>query len=353
MKIAVLTFDGFNELDSFIASAMLNRVKQPHLEALIVGPSERMTSMNGVVVHAQAPLGFAREADAVIVGSGTATRDVVRNAAIMAELKFDPSRQIIAAQCSGALVLARLGLLANVPACTDTRTKPWVEEAGVSVLEQPFVAHGNVATAGGCLASHYLAAWVIARLAGREAAQSVLRYVAPVGQKEDYVDRAFAVIGDYLPREEPMPQEIVIRGECPPELAAFLDEGLYEFNSRTTGLFDGRLFSGEIRDATGALVAAISGHTWGGSCEVKRLWVQESNRNRGLGKDLMRAAEAHALRLGCTQVCLATHSFQAPAFYERLGYRRVGAFDGNPRSHAKIFYMKRLEGQAQRQKESQ
>jgi transcriptional regulator GlxA family with amidase domain len=152
MRIAVLTFEGFNELDSFIASAMLNRVT--NMKALIVCPAERVASMNGVVVHSQAPLGVAREADAVIVGSGVGTRELVRTPALMAELRLDPARQVIAAQCSGALVLAKLGLLANVPACTDSKTKPWVEEAGVEVLDQPFVAHGNVATAGGCLASH-------------------------------------------------------------------------------------------------------------------------------------------------------------------------------------------------------
>ena len=198
MRIAVLTFEGFNELDSFIASSMLNRVKQPELKALIVCPSEKVASMNGVVVHSQAPLGFARDADAVIVGSGVGTRDLVRTPKIMAELRLDPKRQVIAAQCSGALVLAKLGLLADVPACTDSKTKPWVEEAGVTVLDQPFVAHGNVATAGGCLASHYLAAWVIARLAGRKAADSVLHYVAPVGEKPHYVERARAAIGPYL-----------------------------------------------------------------------------------------------------------------------------------------------------------
>ena len=32
MRVAVLTFEGFNELDSFIASAMINRVKQPQLK---------------------------------------------------------------------------------------------------------------------------------------------------------------------------------------------------------------------------------------------------------------------------------------------------------------------------------
>ena len=200
--VAVVTMEGFNELDSFIASAMINRVKQPGLKALIVCPTDSVSSMNGVVVKAQAPLSFASEADAVIVGSGMQTRDVVKDPRLMGELKLDPTRQIIGAQCSGALILAKLGLLQNVPACTDTRTKPWVEEAGVQVLEQPFVAHGNVATAGGCLGSHYLAAWVIARLAGWKAAESVVHYVAPVGQKHEFVQRALSTLKQYLPQEE-------------------------------------------------------------------------------------------------------------------------------------------------------
>jgi transcriptional regulator GlxA family with amidase domain len=198
MRIAILTFEGFNEIDSFIASAMLNRVKQPRLEALIVCPADQVVSMNGVVVHSQAPLRCVREVDAVVVGSGARTREVVRTPDLMAQLELDPSRQLIGAQCSGALVLAKLGLLGDVPACTDSMTKPWVEEAGVKVLDQPFVAHGNVATAGGCLGAHYLAAWMIARLVGWPAAESVLHYVAPVGQKPDYVERARAAVGPYL-----------------------------------------------------------------------------------------------------------------------------------------------------------
>lgn len=74
--------------------------------------------------------------------------------------------------------------------CTDLTTKPWVQEAGVEVLNQPFYATGNIATAGGCFASQYLAAWVIARIEGKEAAENALHYVAPVAEKEDYVSRA-------------------------------------------------------------------------------------------------------------------------------------------------------------------
>src|SRR5262249_37105723 len=108
-------------------------------------------------------------------------------------------------QCSGALVLAKLGLLNGMPACTDLTTKPWVQEAGVEVLNQPFFARGNVATAGGCLSSQYLAAWVLARTEGEEAARPALYYVAPVGEKEASVERALRAIAPYLPAASRLP----------------------------------------------------------------------------------------------------------------------------------------------------
>lgn len=198
MHIAILTFEGFNELDSLIALGILNRVKKPDWRVSIASPAARVRSMNGVVVEAQATLREANAADAVIVGSGMQTREVVADAGLMAQLQLDPSRQLVGAQCSGTLVLAKLGLLHNVPACTDLATKPWIVAAGVDVLNQPFVAKGNVATAGGCLASQYLAAWVIARLEGIEAARSAMHYVAPVGEKDDYVARAMRNITPFL-----------------------------------------------------------------------------------------------------------------------------------------------------------
>jgi transcriptional regulator GlxA family with amidase domain len=198
MHIAILTFEGYNELDSLIALGILNRVKKPGWRVSITSPTARVRSMNGVVLEAQASLGELAAADAVIVGSGLQTREVVADKGLMAQLQLDPSRQLLGAQCSGTLILAKLGLLDGVPACTDMITKPWVQEAGIEVLNQPLFAKGNIATAGGCLASHYLAAWMIARLEGVEAAQSALHYVAPVGEKEEYVFRAMRHIAPYL-----------------------------------------------------------------------------------------------------------------------------------------------------------
>jgi transcriptional regulator GlxA family with amidase domain len=198
MHIAILTFEGFNELDSLIALGILNRIKKPSWRVSIACPSARVRSMNGVVIEAQASLNDANSADAVIVGSGLLTRDIVKDPAIMGELRLDPTKQLLGAQCSGTLILAKLGLLEDVSACTDLTTKPWVEEAGVSVLDQPFFARGNIATAGGCLASQYLAVWVIARLAGINAAEAALHYVAPVGEKEEYIARAMRNVQPYL-----------------------------------------------------------------------------------------------------------------------------------------------------------
>jgi transcriptional regulator GlxA family with amidase domain len=200
MHIAILTFQGFNEIDSLVALGVLNRVRKRDWRVTLCCPEAEVTSMNGVCVRAQSSLSEARTADAVIVGSGLQTREVVSNPVLMRELVLDPGRQLIGAQCSGTLILAKLGLLDNVPACTDLITKPWVQEAGVEVLNQPFFARGNVATAGGCLASPYLAAWIIARTEGVEAAAAALHYVAPVGEKEEFVSRALESIAEYLPR---------------------------------------------------------------------------------------------------------------------------------------------------------
>ena len=198
MQIAVLTFEGFNELDSFVAAAILNRMKAQGWAAHITSPTKHVTSMNGVTVQRQKPLEFAAEADAVLIGSGIKTREIAADADLLFRINLDPSRQLIGAQCSGTLLLAKLGLVGDLPACTDLTTKPWVIEAGVKVIDAPFVAHGNVATAGGCLASQYLATWMIARGASMRDAEEAMHYIAPGGEKALYVDQAVKVVAPFI-----------------------------------------------------------------------------------------------------------------------------------------------------------
>lgn len=90
----------------------------------------------------------------MLFGSGMKTRDIADDESVMGRLRLDPSRQLVGTQCSGPLMLAKLGLLSAAPTCTDLLTKPWVKEAGIEVLNQPFYADGSIATAGGSQIIH-------------------------------------------------------------------------------------------------------------------------------------------------------------------------------------------------------
>jgi ribosomal protein S18 acetylase RimI-like enzyme len=126
-------------------------------------------------------------------------------------------------------------------------------------------------------------------------------------------------------------------------LETFLVDRIYEFNSHTTGYFDGRLLGGRVENKAGEVIAGVSGHTWGSSCEISNLWVDERHRGRGLGRTLLDTAEAEALGRGCAQIVVITHSFQAPDFYEHLGYERKCAIEDHPKGHSDIVLIKRLE----------
>ena len=129
--------------------------------------------------------------------------------------------------------------------------------------------------------------------------------------------------------------------ECE-ELGAFLADRIYEFNSKATGYFDGMLLAGCVRSETGEIIAGYNGHAWGRSCELSHVWVQNEYRGQGLGTLLLQHAEAEAVTRDCVQIVLATHSFQAPGFYERRGFTRKYCIEGHPQGHADIIYVKTL-----------
>lgn len=121
----------------------------------------------------------------------------------------------------------------------------------------------------------------------------------------------------------------------------YLEERIYEFNARVTGIADGRPLALFVREDD-CIVAGICGNTWGGTCELRQFWVEESRRGQGLGTLLFRAAEREARRRGCTQIVLMTFSFQAPAFYARNGFEIVATLDGHPHGHQNFLLRKQL-----------
>lgn len=127
------------------------------------------------------------------------------------------------------------------------------------------------------------------------------------------------------------------------ELESFLAQRIYEYNAATTGYQDGESFAAVRESEPGNIEAGASGYTWGGCCYIAYLWVSETLRGKGIGSDLLRAVEAHARAKRCRVVFVASHSFQAPAFYARHGYRLVANVDDHPVGHSSIFFAKRLD----------
>ena len=131
--------------------------------------------------------------------------------------------------------------------------------------------------------------------------------------------------------------------EPTPEDVQYLEDRLYEHNSGATGISDGKLIGFFSRDESGRIIAGICGNTWGGGCEIRQFWVEQSHRDRGLGTLLFQAAEREARRRGCSQMLLMTFSFQAPEFYQRNGFEIVATISDHPRGHRNLLMRKRLD----------
>jgi GNAT superfamily N-acetyltransferase len=91
----------------------------------------------------------------------------------------------------------------------------------------------------------------------------------------------------------------------------------------------------------GEVVAGLAGETYCGWLFIKYLWVSEALRDRGVGRELMARAEARARDRGCHSAWVDTFSFQAPGFYQKLGYEEFGRLDYPP-DHSRHFLRKRL-----------
>jgi transcriptional regulator GlxA family with amidase domain len=182
MKTAIVIFDKFTDIDLFLMWDLLNRVRTEDWSVRILGESESHVSATGISIATHGRIEEANDADAVLFVSGQGTRDRITDENWLAKFDLNPEKQLIGSICSGSLILARLGLLAGKTATTYPTSKDLLESFGVEVVEKPFVAHGNIATAGGCLAQQYLIGWVIEKLADSEWRDLVLRSIQPVGE---------------------------------------------------------------------------------------------------------------------------------------------------------------------------
>lgn len=138
---------------------------------------------------------------------------------------------------------------------------------------------------------------------------------------------------------------LTVHDGLPPAESAHVDAGLGAFNDEAAPLHEVQAFSCFAHGQDGAVVGGAIGRRWGECAELQQLWVEGTLRKRGLGARLVGTFEEHARAKGCTYLYVETFSFQAPAFYEALGYVTEYVRRGYPHGIAKYHLGKHLGAQ--------
>jgi GNAT superfamily N-acetyltransferase len=143
----------------------------------------------------------------------------------------------------------------------------------------------------------------------------------------------------------PLPTDLRLNFENDPstEDRNFLDRSLDLMNVERWPMPQPGNFAVFLRNAAGEIEAGLDAVHYGGWLFVHNLWITEARRSQGLGRLLMTQAEERARTLGCHSAWLDTFSFQAPGFYQKLGYEIFGTLDHPP--GAKRHFLRKSLGQ--------
>ena len=127
------------------------------------------------------------------------------------------------------------------------------------------------------------------------------------------------------------------------ESAQTIQQGLELFNRRAVGFeIEATPLNYVVRDAPGNICGGIIARTYTDTLYFDTVWISEALRGKGVGHEMMTKAEAEARKRGARHAWLATLSWQARPFYEKLGYRVFGQMPVMDGKHVRYFMQKDL-----------
>jgi ribosomal protein S18 acetylase RimI-like enzyme len=122
-------------------------------------------------------------------------------------------------------------------------------------------------------------------------------------------------------------------------------EILVEYNLSKTKEFNNEINKPiEIiaRNEKKEIIGGLYSRSIWGTLEIKTFAIKAENRNSGIGKKLLLEAEKEAKKRNCRFISLDTFSFQAPTFYEKLGFEKLGTESDFPKGFEKYYYRKKI-----------
>jgi transcriptional regulator GlxA family with amidase domain len=187
MKLQIVLFEGFDELDALAPYEVLRRAEEAgadmRVELVTLDPADEVTAFYGLRVRPDRQLDTGNQPDVLIVPGGGwnhpgprgARAEAERGALPAAIARLHAEGTIVAAVCTGAMLLARAGILAGRHATTHHIALEDLRAAGAEVVPARVVDDGDVITSGGVTSGLDLALWLVERFAGAEIAVQVER----------------------------------------------------------------------------------------------------------------------------------------------------------------------------------
>ncbi len=136
--------------------------------------------------------------------------------------------------------------------------------------------------------------------------------------------------------------EVIVEDDPDADHVRQLVAGLVAFNASSAVAEDRRPLAVFLREGS-RIVGGANGYTRWQWLYVSHLWIDDALRGRGVGRQVMHAIEEEGRRRGCRAAWLDTFSFQAPDFYQAIGYRQFGELTGFPPDHTRHFLWKPLD----------
>jgi GNAT superfamily N-acetyltransferase len=135
--------------------------------------------------------------------------------------------------------------------------------------------------------------------------------------------------------------EFIVSGEMEPEADQLLGAGLNAYNDAIVGYTDRMPLHVLVKDPeSGKILGGISGRTSLGLMLIDLVYLPDALRGADIGTRMLALAEEEAQRRGCRAGVLYTISFQAPGFYQRMGWRIFGEVPCDPPGASRIFMTK-------------
>jgi GNAT superfamily N-acetyltransferase len=137
---------------------------------------------------------------------------------------------------------------------------------------------------------------------------------------------------------------IDVRSDPAQEEKDFIFNSLAEFNESQVRDARVREFGIFASNESGAIVAGLLGFTLWNGCFISALWVAETLRQKGIGRQLLATVEEFAVQNDCSHIHLDTFDFQARGFYEKVGFDVFGTIEDYPIGHKRHCLIKKLAG---------